>query len=173
MNFKGAIFDMDGTILDSMKLWEKIDIEFLSKRGYGVPEDYMRSIAHMGAMDTALYTIKRFNLKDTPEALIDTCRRAGIVTEAYSPIAHGMVLQNPLVAEIAACYDVTPAQLCVRYCIELGLLPLPKTSNPSHIANDAEVDFEISKTDMDTLRSAERIKDYGESSFFPVYGGKL
>ena len=71
MNFKGAIFDMDGTILDSMKLWEEIDIEFLSKRGYGVPEDYMRSIAHMGAMDTALYTIKRFNLTDTPEALID------------------------------------------------------------------------------------------------------
>lgn len=71
MNFKGAIFDMDGTILDSMKLWEEIDIEFLSKRGYGVPEDYMRSIAHMGAMDTALYTIKRFNLTDTPEALIN------------------------------------------------------------------------------------------------------
>lgn len=67
MNFKGAIFDMDGTILDSMKLWEEIDIEFLSKRGYGVPEDYMRSIAHMGAMDAALLTQSSwFNLTDTP-----------------------------------------------------------------------------------------------------------
>lgn len=84
-----------------------------------------------------------------------------------------MVLQNPLVMEIAARYGVTPAQLCVRYCLELSLLPLPKTSNPGHIANNAEVDFEISKADMDALRSAERIKDYGESSFFPVYGGKL
>ena len=113
------------------------------------------------------------HISNTPEELISFCQDNGILVEAYSPIAHGMVLQNPLVAEIAARYNVTPAQLCVRYCIELGLLPLPKTSNPSHIANYAEVDFEISKTDMDTLRSAERIKDYGESSFFPVYGGKL
>ena len=61
----------------------------------------------------------------------------------------------------------------MRYCIELGLLPLPKTSNPGHIANNVEVDFVISKADLNTLRSAERIKDYGESSFFPVYGGRL
>jgi len=70
-DFKGAIFDMDGTLLDSMSLWNEIDIEFLSKRGFDVPDDYMSSIAHLGAMDTALYTINRFNLSDTPEALIN------------------------------------------------------------------------------------------------------
>lgn len=113
------------------------------------------------------------HISNMPEELISFCQGNGILVEAYSPIAHGMVLQNPLVMEIAARYGVTPAQLCVRYCLELGLLPLPKTSNPGHIANNAEVDFEISKADMGTLRSAERIKDYGESSFFPVYGGKL
>ncbi len=70
-NIKGAIFDMDGTILDSMLLWEEIDIAFLNKRGFEVPTDYMSSIAHLGAMETALYTINRFSLDDKPEELID------------------------------------------------------------------------------------------------------
>ena len=113
------------------------------------------------------------HISNTPAELIGFCRAEGILVEAYSPIAHGMVLQNPLVAEVAARYSVTPAQLCVRYCLELGLLPLPKTANAEHMANDADVDFEISAEDMEALKAAEHIKDYGDSSFFPVYGGKL
>ena len=113
------------------------------------------------------------HISNTPAELIDLCQAEGILVEAYSPIAHGMVLNNPLVAEVAARYGVTPAQLCVRYCLELGLLPLPKTANAEHMANDADVDFEIKAEDMEALKAAERIKDYGDSSFFPVYGGKL
>ncbi len=69
-NYKGAIFDLDGTLADSMGIWDEIDIEFLAKRGIRVPRDYMAEIAHLGAYETALYTIKRFNLGDTPEGLI-------------------------------------------------------------------------------------------------------
>lgn len=84
LDFKGAIFDMDGTMLDSMKLWEEIDIEFLSKRGFDVPDDYMSAIAHLGAMDTALYTIDRFGLTDTPEELIDEWQK--LAFEKYKTI---------------------------------------------------------------------------------------
>lgn len=70
LNYKGAIFDMDGTILDSMKLWQEIDVYFLEKRGIKAPSNYVKSIAHLNIMDTALYTIERFNLKDSPEDLI-------------------------------------------------------------------------------------------------------
>ena len=69
-NFKGAIFDMDGTLLDSMGLWSDIDREFLAKRGIDVPSDYLQAVIYLGAMGTALYTIDRFNLSDTPEGLI-------------------------------------------------------------------------------------------------------
>ena len=113
------------------------------------------------------------HISNTPFALIDFCREHGILVEAYSPIAHGAVLQNPLVNDMAAHYNVSAAQLCIRYCLQLDLLPLPKTANPAHIANNADVDFAISDADMETLKAAERIKDYGESSFFPVFGGKL
>ena len=113
------------------------------------------------------------HISNTPAELIGFCREHGILVEAYSPIAHGMVLDNPLVTETAAKYGVTPAQLCVRYCLELGLLPLPKTANAEHMAANARVDFEISAQDMEALKAAEHIEDYGDSSFFPVYGGKL
>ena len=113
------------------------------------------------------------HISNTPAELIDFCQKQGILVEAYSPIAHGMVLTNPLVTEMAAKYGVSAAQLCVRYCLELGLLPLPKTANAEHMAANADVDFEISAEDMEALKAAEHIKDYGDSSFFPVYGGKL
>ena len=69
-NIKGVIFDLDGTLADTMGIWDQIDIDFLSKRGITVPDDYMQEIAHLGAYKTALYTIDRFNLTDTPEELI-------------------------------------------------------------------------------------------------------
>ena len=113
------------------------------------------------------------HIANTPFDLLAYCREQGILVEAYSPIAHGAVLDNPLVAEIATHYDVTTAQLCVRYCLELGMLPLPKTANAAHIVNNADVDFQISAADMDKLCHAEKISDYGDASFFPVYGGRL
>lgn len=113
------------------------------------------------------------HVSNTPAELIEFCQNNGILVEAYSPIAHGMVLHNPLVNETARRYGVSPAQLCVRYCLQLGLLPLPKTSTPKHIANNAQVDFEISEADMDALMHADHIENYGEASGFPVYGGRL
>ncbi len=113
------------------------------------------------------------HIANTPFELLGYCHEQGILVEAYSPIAHGAVLDNALVTEVAARYGVTPAQLCVCYCLELGMLPLPKTANPTHIANNADVDFAITPEDLEILKAAERIVDYGDASFFPVYGGKL
>ena len=69
-NFKAAIFDLDGTLFDSMTLWADIDRYFFSKRGIEIPEDYMVSIAHLGMYDTAVYTKNRFELAESPEELI-------------------------------------------------------------------------------------------------------
>lgn len=70
LSYKGVIFDLDGTLIDSMKIWQDIDVKFLNKRNIEVPDDYMESIAHLGGYATALYTIDRFNLNDKPEDLI-------------------------------------------------------------------------------------------------------
>ena len=110
---------------------------------------------------------------NTPFELMEYSQGKGILVEAYSPIAHGEVLKNPNIAAIAEKYEVTVPQLCIRYDLQLGTLPLPKTANPDHMRSNAQVDFIISDEDMDKLKKLKRITDYGQSSFFPVFGGKL
>ncbi len=113
------------------------------------------------------------HISNTPKELIKYTQDKGILVEAYSPIAHGELLKNQEVAKIAEKYGVTVPQLSIRYVLQLGLLPLPKTANPEHMKNNADVDFVISEADMDFLKNVARIKNYGSASMMPVYGGKL
>lgn len=69
-SFKAAIFDLDGTLLDSMWVWKQIDHDFLAARGINVPDDYMLAVAHLGAYQTAVYTAERFGFTETPEEMI-------------------------------------------------------------------------------------------------------
>lgn len=113
------------------------------------------------------------HISNTPKELIQYTQDKGILVEAYSPVAHGELLKNREVAKIAEKYGVTVPQLSIRYVLQLGLLPLPKTANPDHMKNNAEVDFVISEEDMEWLKNVEQINDYGDASMMPVYGGKL
>ena len=113
------------------------------------------------------------HIANTPFDVIEYCQSKGIEVEAYSPVAHGEAMKNEKIIQMAAKYGVTVPQLCIKYDIQLGLIVLPKTANPAHMKSNGELDFEISEEDMTVLKTIERIKDYGESSFFPVFGGKL
>lgn len=113
------------------------------------------------------------HVSNTPFEVIEYCQQNDILVEAYSPVGHGELLKNEEVSAIAEKYGVTVAQLGIRYCLQLGTLPLPKTANPEHMRSNAAVDFEILDTDMELLKKVQRIKNYGESSLFPVYGGKM
>ena len=111
------------------------------------------------------------HISNTPHELIRYSQEQGILVEAYSPIAHGELLKNQQVREIADRYGMTVPQLSIRYTLQLGLLPLPKTANPQHMRSNADVDFEISDEDIETLKNLDQIADYGEHSFFPVFAG--
>ncbi|MFZ7104092.1 MAG: aldo/keto reductase [Peptococcaceae bacterium] len=112
------------------------------------------------------------HVSNTPFELMEYSRSKGMLVEAYSPIAHGEVLNNETIVAIAKRYGVSVPQLCIRYDLQLGTLPLPKTANQEHMRDNAKVDFVISDEDMARLKSMERIKDYGQFSFFPVFSGK-
>lgn len=111
------------------------------------------------------------HIGNTPIELMDFCQRQNILVEAYSPIAHGEALKNSMIASMAEKYHVSAAQLCIRYVMELGMIALPKTANPDHMANNAQLDFTISKEDMDALMLLD-FKEYGEFRSFPVFSGK-
>ena len=113
------------------------------------------------------------HISNTPLELINFCKENDILVESYSPIAHGEILSNETIKAIADKYNVSVAQLCIEYTIQLGTVSLPKSATKEHIAQNSELDFVISDEDMELLKNFEHIKDYGDSSFFPVYGGRL
>lgn len=133
--------------------FESADIDNLLAHGSVAPA-VNQVLAHAGA---------------TPFDLIDYCRSKRVLVQAYSPVAHGAALHDAALKDMAARYGVGVAQLCIRYCLQLGLQPLPKTANPAHLRSNADVDFVISEADMAALRGADGA-DYGAASAFPVFG---
>lgn len=113
------------------------------------------------------------HVSNTPFELLDYCQKRDIVVEAYSPIGHGEVLKNKELIDMANKYHVSVAQLCIKYALELNTIVLPKASNPVHMKNNFDLDFKISDEDMEILKNIKKIENYGDSSYFPVYGGRL
>ena len=107
----------------------------------------------------------------TPKKLINFCQEHDIVVESFSPVAHGEALTNNTIKSMAEKYQVSVAQLCIRYDWQLNTVVLPKSVNPEHMRQNAELDFKISDVDMKTLEDIHSF-DYGTSSHFPVFGGK-
>ena len=71
MRFEAAIFDLDGTLLDSTGVWDGILAHCLSERGLGCPEDYVAEVCSRSFAEAADYTIARFGLDERPERLIE------------------------------------------------------------------------------------------------------
>lgn len=136
--------------------FEAADIDNLIEHGSIAPM-VNQILAHVGS---------------TPFDLIDYSRSKGLLVEAYSPVAHGAALKNGRLIALADKYGVGVAQLCIRYCLQLGLLPLPKSSSAEHIRDNAAIDFAISDEDMAELREADDRTDYGDAGAFPVFGKK-
>lgn len=113
------------------------------------------------------------HISNTPFDLIRYCESKNILLEAYSPIAHGKALENKLIAEMAEKYNVSIPQLCINYGLQLGMVVLPKTDNPEHMKNNADLDFTISNEDMEKLKNVPHIEDYGEFGVFPIFGGTI
>jgi diketogulonate reductase-like aldo/keto reductase len=84
--------------------------------------------------------------------LLDYCRRRGIAVEAYSPLARGVRLSEPALVSVGRKYGKTPAQVLIRWALQHGTIPIPKSSRPERIRENAAVfDFSLASGDMETL----------------------
>ncbi len=90
----------------------------------------------------------RFHIGYTQSELVAYCQAHGILVEAYSPIGTGRLLHNPAIVKIAERYGRSVAQVCIRYALQKDCLPLPKSTHRDYIAQNADIDFEISADDM-------------------------
>lgn len=88
--------------------------------------------------------------------VVEYCEKHGICVEAWSPIGSGRLLENPLLLEIAEKYGRSVAQICIRWCLQNDILPLPKSVTPSRIEENLKVfDFVISDEDMQRINRME------------------
>ena len=69
-DIKAAIFDLDGTLVDSMWVWAQIDIDYLKQKGYSMPENLRSEIVHLSFSQTAIYFKEKFNLDDSIEKIL-------------------------------------------------------------------------------------------------------
>lgn len=113
------------------------------------------------------------HISNMPTELIDYCHRNGVVVEAYSPLGHGANFRNPRLMSIASTYGVGVAQLWLRYLLDKWLVVLPKITSVERLRTNLELDFALSDEDVLALDDITDAPDYGEHSFFPVFGGKL
>lgn len=112
------------------------------------------------------------HITNVPTDVIEYCHSQDIIVEAYSPIAHGAILDHPVVKEMAEKYQASPAQLSIRYVLQLGTVALPKTTNKDHMKSNAAIDFTISDEDMNTLNELPLIETYGDDQVMPVFSSQ-
>ena len=81
----------------------------------------------------------------------------GIVTEAWSPLGRGELLEHPVVAEVAAAHGVSPAQAILRWHVELGSVPIPKSRSTERQAKNLDIfGFQLDQAEVDALSGLER-----------------
>lgn len=86
----------------------------------------------------------------------------GIVTESWSPLGRGALLDDPAINEIAASIDRTPAQVLLRWNVQLGSVVIPRSVKPSRIEENAQLfDFELDSSQMEAIESLDRQQRIG------------
>jgi 2,5-diketo-D-gluconate reductase A len=94
--------------------------------------------------------------------LRDAHRQRGIATEAWSPLGQGQILDDSRIAEIAARHGRTPAQVVLRWHLQLGNVVIPKSVTPSRIEENFEIfDFELSQREMEELEALDEGRRIG------------
>ncbi|HEY1645989.1 MAG TPA: aldo/keto reductase [Candidatus Saccharimonadales bacterium] len=138
-------------------------LEELKDRGLiksiGVSNYTIRHLEEMKTYAKEMPVINQVELHvflQQPE-LLEYCRKEKIQVEAYSPLAHGVAMDDPIIQKLARKYSKTYAQIMLRFLIQLDVVVIPKSVTPSRIQENIEVfDFKLSSGDMTTLKGLDR-----------------
>ncbi len=104
---KGAIFDLDGTLLDSLDSWSEVDRRFFGRRGIPMPADYFDCIKTLDLKDAAVYTKERFSLPEEPPCLVEEWR--ALIREEYAE----RIVLRPYVKELLSFLSARGTGLAV------------------------------------------------------------
>jgi diketogulonate reductase-like aldo/keto reductase len=128
-------------------------------KAIGVSNYTIRHLEDMKSYATVMPHVNQVELHvflQQPE-LLKYCRDNGIVVEAYSPLAHARANDDEVIAKIAEQHGKSYAQIMLRWCVEQGLVVIPKSVTPSRIKENAEIfDFELTPQDLEALAKRNR-----------------
>jgi 2,5-diketo-D-gluconate reductase A len=114
-------------------------------------EDHVETVIDLTFVTPAVNQIELHPLLNQAELRAANAEH-DVLTEAYSPLAVGRLLDNPTVTSVAAEYSRTPAQVLIRWSLQLGNVVIPRSAKPERIAENLDVfDFELAAEHMDAL----------------------
>uniref|UniRef100_A0A803WGX0 NADP-dependent oxidoreductase domain-containing protein n=1 Tax=Ficedula albicollis TaxID=59894 RepID=A0A803WGX0_FICAL len=109
-------------------------------------------ICHVQSIPAGFTSKVEYHPFQRPQELVDYCRSRDIVFEGYCPLAKGEALSHPTVIQLARKYSRTPAQICIRWSIQNGIVTIPKSTKAERIEENCKVfDFTIAEDDVEIL----------------------
>ncbi|KZF24501.1 Aldo/keto reductase [Xylona heveae TC161] len=122
-------------------------------------EDYIKSVeAKEGKGKGGVISVGQYELHPwlTRPLLVEWCKARGIILEAYAPITRGTRFEDPALQKLAKKFNKSPAQILLRWSLQKGFVPLPKSVTHKRIEENADIfDFELSRDDLDSLTTNE------------------
>lgn len=134
-------------------------------RAIGISNFHPRHIEELMKTATVAPMVNQIRLcpGDTQDEVVDYCRSKNILLEAYSPLGVGKIFEVPEMKALAAKYGKSIAQICIRWSLQRGYLPLPKSVTPARIKENAEVfDFELEAADVQLIADMKGIVGYSK-----------
>ncbi|KAK9474172.1 NADP-dependent oxidoreductase domain-containing protein [Dipodascopsis tothii] len=128
-------------------------------RTIGVSNYGIKHLKELDAVATIKPAVNQLEVHPflTRDEIVQYCQAHDIVVEGFCPITRGQRFSDPRVQALVAKYDRKPAQIMLRWALQRGVIPLPKSSTPSRIEENAAVfDFNMDDTDMKSLMTSER-----------------
>jgi diketogulonate reductase-like aldo/keto reductase len=101
------------------------------------------------------------------EKLLKYCKEKNIVLEAWGPLGQGRVIENPILKQIAQKYNKSVSQICLRWCVQHNIIPLPKSAHKERIVQNFDIfDFALTQDDMETINNNDLFKDTIGSNYY-------
>jgi 2,5-diketo-D-gluconate reductase A len=143
-----------GRYIDTYGAMQKLQLEERSIRSIGVCnflEEHLSTISDLTYTNPAVNQIELHPLLNQAELRAVHAER-GMVTEAYSPLGMGNLLDNPTLVSIAQAHGKSPAQVAIRWSLQLGNVVIPRSGNPERIKENIDVfDFELTDDEMSAI----------------------
>lgn len=141
--------------------WKNLEVAHKKgkARSIGVSNYTIRHLKQLLKYATIIPAVNQVELHvflQQPE-LLSFCKEHGIVVQAYSPLAHGQGMDDPVLLSIADKHNKTAAQIMLRWCIEVGTIPLPKSITPERIKQNIDIfDFKLDAEDLQAIKGLEK-----------------